>query len=42
VQENRLTISEIAYLLGYAEPGVFTRAFKRWTGYNPTVFREKN
>jgi AraC-like DNA-binding protein len=42
IQESRFTISDIAYLLGYAEPGVFTRAFKRWTGENPTEYREKN
>jgi AraC-like DNA-binding protein len=39
LKENRLSVSEIAYLLGYAEVGVFTRAFKRWTGSTPTEFK---
>lgn len=29
------SISDIAYLLGYAEVGNFSRAFKRWTGKSP-------
>lgn len=36
-----LAVAEIAYLLGYSEPGVFTRAFKRWTGNSPTAYREQ-
>jgi AraC-like DNA-binding protein len=35
-----LTISEIAYLLGYAEPSSFVRSFKRWTGETPQRFRQ--
>ncbi|RIV26936.1 AraC family transcriptional regulator [Fibrisoma montanum] len=34
-----LSIKDIAFLLGFAEPGVFIRAFRRWTGQTPGMFR---
>ncbi len=37
--EADATIGEIAYLLGFSEPGAFTRAFKRWTGHSPAEYR---
>lgn len=33
-----LTVNEIAYKLGYLEPNVFRRAFKKWTGVSPTRY----
>ncbi len=33
-----LTVSEIAYKLGYMEPNVFRRAFKKWTGVSPKAY----
>jgi AraC-like DNA-binding protein len=32
-------VSEIAYLLGFSEPGNFARSFKRWTGKTPQQFQ---
>lgn len=32
-------VGEIAYLLGFAEPSSFNRAFRRWTGKSPSEFR---
>ena len=32
-------VSEVAYLLGYTEPGNFARAFKKWTSLTPAEFR---
>jgi AraC-like DNA-binding protein len=39
LSDRALTISEISWLLGYAEIGVFTRAFQRWTGITPSAAR---
>lgn len=36
---GRYSISEIAYLLGYADASCFSRAFRRWTGQTPSQFR---
>lgn len=36
---QRLTVSEVAYKLGYAEPAAFQRAFKQWTGLTPKNYR---
>lgn len=33
------SISEVAYLLGFADTSNFTRAFRRWTGQSPTEHR---
>ncbi len=35
LKSRSLTVNEIAYKLGYAEPSVFRRAFKKWTGTTP-------
>jgi AraC-like DNA-binding protein len=39
--ESEMSISEIAWLLGYSEVGNFTHAFQRWTGTNPRSERAK-
>lgn len=39
IRDEHLSISEIAYLLGFSEQANFTRAFKRWYGVSPTQFR---
>lgn len=38
--DSRRSIGEITYLLGFSEPGNFSRAFKRWTGQSPAAFRK--
>jgi AraC-like DNA-binding protein len=40
VKEATLSISKIAWLLGYGEVSAFTHAFKRWTGKTPTGMRD--
>ncbi|RZK96721.1 MAG: helix-turn-helix domain-containing protein, partial [Hymenobacter sp.] len=37
--EPHLSTTDIAFLLGYAEPSVFVRTFKKWTGQTPGAFR---
>jgi AraC-like DNA-binding protein len=39
LQEEDLTISKIAWLLGYQEASAFTHAYKRWTGRTPREAR---
>jgi AraC-like DNA-binding protein len=33
--DGRTSIQQIAWLLGYSEPGAFSHAYKRWTGTTP-------
>jgi AraC-like DNA-binding protein len=39
LEENSVSISEVAYLLGFSELSAFSRAFKRWTGESPAQYR---
>lgn len=39
MQEEQLSIDEIALLLGFSDRSSFNRAFRQWTGKNPTEFR---
>ncbi|MCR2803743.1 AraC family transcriptional regulator [Paenibacillus soyae] len=41
LKEQEATVTEIAYSLGYSTPYSFTRAFARYYGMPPTVFRER-
>jgi AraC-like DNA-binding protein len=40
LSERDMAICEVAYLLGFSEPSSFHRAFKRWTGTTPRMFRD--
>jgi len=39
INDARLSINEITYLIGFSEPANFTRAFKRWHGTSPSAYR---
>ncbi len=41
LRQKRMTLLEIAYLLGFADPSNFFRAFKRWFGMPPGQYREQ-
>ena len=40
--DPELSLGEISFQLGYAEPSTFMRAFKRWTGTTPGRYREQH
>jgi len=39
LRNQGLSIAEIGYRLGYADPSAFTRAFTKWTGGSPLKWR---
>ncbi|GAB3094998.1 AraC family transcriptional regulator [Aestuariicella hydrocarbonica] len=41
LRQPQLTITDIAYLLGFTEPSAFYRAFKKWQGITPGQYRDK-
>ena len=40
IHDSQMSMTEIAYLLGFSEQSNFTRAFRRWYGTSPTEARE--
>lgn len=41
ISDKNMPLAEISYMLGFADSSSFSRAFKRWTGDPPAVFRQK-
>lgn len=41
LENEKFSISEIGFFLGYSEQSVFNRAFKRWIGCTPGQYRSK-
>jgi len=42
LQNSNLSKTEIAFLLGFSEPSVFSRRCKLWTGKSPSAFQKEN
>jgi AraC-like DNA-binding protein len=40
--DTDMRLPQIAYLLGYSEPGPLVRAFKRWTALTPMQYRHQH
>lgn len=38
LRSRQYSISEVAYMLGFSEPGSFSRSFRKWTGITPRNF----
>jgi|GEM_PF-1060797 len=41
LSDERLSVEEVAFLVGYSDDRAFRRAFTRWTGHSPAAFRSK-
>jgi len=41
LEDDSLSVSQIAWLLGYKEVGAFSHAFRRWSGKTPRQVRTK-
>lgn len=39
MDDQAITFTQIAYMLGYSDQSAFTNAFRRWTGQSPRQFR---
>src|SRR5690606_5551943 len=40
VESSDTPLYEIAFMVGYAEPSAFYKAFRRWTGSTPGEYRQ--
>ncbi len=41
LSDPKVSVAEVAFLLGFSDPSSFNRAFRRWTGQTPGVWRRR-
>jgi len=41
LKQSELSIADIANSVGFSDPSIFSRAFKRWTGLSPRAYRNQ-
>ena len=41
IGDGQMSLTSIAYELGFLDPSSFTRAFRRWTNMSPTAYRRE-
>lgn len=41
LKKNEMSIKEIGYEVGYSDPNYFSKVFKKYEGYTPTVYKFK-
>ncbi len=41
IENSGMSITEIAYLLGFSDTSNFSRAFRRWTGRSPRAYADR-
>ena len=41
LKKSELSIADIAHSVGFSDPSVFSRAFKKWTGLSPRAYRNE-
>ena len=41
LKETSQSIAEVSSSVGFSDPSIFSRAFKKWTGYSPRAYRKQ-
>jgi AraC-like DNA-binding protein len=42
MQQGVHSVSEVTYLLGFADVSSFSRAFRSWVGVSPSEYRDRS
>ena len=40
LMDDRLSLAEVAFLVGFADQSAFNHAFRKWTGDTPSRFKQ--